>query len=335
MKDIVVLKDVAYLANSGTEVTNVFEAENLADGAIGFFTETGIPIQADTPLADVKKIIIAVGRGELGAYLMKPIVRKNVHEVNFTEYAAPVKPLLVLGGTSTNGIKLLTDEQYGDEAIIKIKDMSNSNRFTDASMNVSVTKRSWMSDEDVLDELVTRINNKVNGFVVAEKTGTTPNFQIGIAPKETGVTLSVQVDGILENTPVYADGTNGSRVFSAGFGSGEEISQMAADFAPFSRGDSGYEDRRSGWFSADYTASGGYDVIHILDEGFHETPSITRSVMHMQNTIAIPTGATATTGIMAIITRIFGTTFTATDGFETADDDGEMTDLDPETPSAE
>lgn len=147
------------------------------------------------------------------------------------------------------------------------------------------------------------------------------DFGVDITPKLDGVAIEVTIGGLIEGDPV----TKTTKDIH-GIGGGAEILVMEKDFS-VEEGNGNYIDYTAEWYKRAMEALAGtnYDVISILWQGTHETPTQLRNVMHNRVVIACVDGAgngQSSVNIMAILAVVFGNAYTVASGFEPAADDG-------------
>lgn len=199
---------------------------------------------------------------------------------------------------------------------VNVFDNSFTNKFPTQRVDASGYRQTYMSEEDVVDDVVTKLNatgvstNEVESFVVATKTGnSTDGWGISITPKEDGILMNVAVGGMFEGTPVYSDGTKGSTVQVFGFGVSTDVLQMEKDFSVFV-GNSNSIEYTDEYFSVPTeTVSGAlYEMINLAWKGTTQSPSTKKTVMNNRLVIAGVDGSTVMDNIQTILTGILTTT---------------------------
>lgn len=199
---------------------------------------------------------------------------------------------------------------------VNVFDNSFTNKFPTQRVDASGYRQTYMSEEDVVDDVVTKLNatgvstNEVESFVVATKTGnSTDGWGISITPKEDGILMNIAVGGMFEGTPVYSDGTKGSTVQVFGFGVSTDVLQMEKDFSVFV-GNSNSIEYTDEYFSVPTeTVSGAlYEMINLAWKGTTQSPSTKKTVMNNRLVIAGVDGSTVMDNIQTILTGILTTT---------------------------
>jgi VCBS repeat-containing protein len=319
MNRICVLKDVDYAAKvGGGVIASIKEVNLLVPGALAFFNSKGTLLTAANAaanVADIKEITIASGRA-LDNQIINQVPRK-LSDINLGVYRAFTKPVVTVGVLSIGA----ADE---GEISVRVSDTSYTSKFNIRTASGSYYKKATTSISDAVDAVVAKLN-KPESFIVATKTGTTPNFSITITPKENGVTISAALSGLVEGDPIT---TTTPMVY--GIGEGTDILQTEKDFS-VEEGNGNYIDYTTEWYkrNMEAVASANYDVITLSWEGTHTSPTRTHNVMRNRVVIATLTNATANdalgqddANLMAIIALIFGNAYTTTAGAEIATDDG-------------
>jgi len=321
MNRVFVLKDVAYAAKQGGgKVAAIKDINLLSQGALAFFSDKGTFLDAVTAaaaLADSKSVQVAVGRA-----LDTQVITVPRRDVNITRgnYRAFVKPIITVGNLSLSA---------GDEGemYIKVSDISYTSKFNIRTINASIFKKSTTSVSDAVDELVAKLN-LANSFVVAAKVGAGP-YTVTITPKEDAVSLSVAVGGLLENDPVAT-----TTAMTYGIGRGVDVLQMEKD-ASAEEGNGNYIDYGAEHYSRsmETVSAGTYDLITLLWEGTHSSPTRSHNVMNNKLAIAVLSTAVADGGVapalnqataevMSLLALIFPTAYSGASAAETAAEDG-------------
>lgn len=199
---------------------------------------------------------------------------------------------------------------------VNVFDNSFTNKFPTQRVDASGYRQTYMSEEDVVDDVVTKLNstgvstNEVESFVVATKTGnSTDGWGISITPKEDGILMNIAVGGMFEGTPVYSDGTKGSTVQVFGFGVSTDVLQMEKDFSVFV-GNSNSIEYTDEYFSVPTETVAGalYEMINLAWKGTTQSPSTKKTVMNNRLVIAGVNGSTVMDNIQTILTGILTTT---------------------------
>jgi len=123
-------------------------------------------------------------------------------------------------------------------------------------------------------------------------------------------------DKVLSTAPVY------------GIGRGIDALQMEKDFST-EEGNGNYTEYTAEWYSRvmEAVASSNYDMITLLWEGVHSSPTVSKNVMKNRVIIATVNGISGGNGqsaasIMTLLALIFSTAYTSTTGTETVTDSG-------------
>lgn len=305
MKNILVVNNSTYGAKvGGGVVADISEANELAPGAFAIFTADGTLIPAaSTPadLVDVDEVIYAVGTNGITNNISVPIPLKTIFHTDKKTPVAYVKPIVSVGGSGVGQQIVLSDMDEG-EVFINVYDKSFTGKYAMDFAKASVYKTGSMTASVAIDKLVAKLNN-VSNFITATKLGSSPNFRIAITPKENNVSINVGVGGLIENTPVFYDGTNGSTLPVYGVGQGVDVIQIEKDFNAF-KGDGGYTERNDDWWKVptETNIAAQYVMYNQMWQGLHDTPTTTKAVMN--NHIIIAVASTATAVVTAIDTFI-------------------------------
>lgn len=307
MKNILIVNSSTYAQKQGGgAIADISEVNELVPGALAAFDDDGNLIASSaTDLDGIENIILASGTKGVTNNISVPIVLKTVNHLDFQAVVAPVKQIVVVGGTTSTTSIPLADSDEG-EVFINVYDKTFTSRFPMNTVKASVYKTASMTAEQVIDKLVAKLNNP-DSFVNAGKSGASPDFRIGIAPKEFDVSLSVGVGGLIESCPVYTDGTNGSAIPVSGVGQGEMVAKLERDFNVF-KGDSGFIEREENWWGVptetDITKK--YTSASIMWTGLHDTPTTTKAVMNNLIIVACETGSAGSTFMSNLITLLKG-----------------------------
>jgi len=319
MNKMYVLKDVAFGTKvGGGIVADINEVDELAPGATAFFNEKGVYLTAillATPatLADQKTVTMAVGRNDGGTQIFT-VPRKDV-DVNRGNFRAFTRPTINVGGVTAQLNLPITGT--GDVSI-KINDTTHTSAFNIRTKNVSVYKTAAMSAENVVDELVTRIN-KIT-WLSAVKLNATTNYGIAITPTQDQVTISVHASEMIADADISI-----ATDFVYGQGVGTDVLQMEKDFST-EEGNSNPIDWNAEYYPRvmEVNPNGNYDLVSLKWVGQHQTPTTFKNVMNNNLVFSSVNGATnqSATLVVALLALIFGTAYTADAGAETATDSG-------------
>jgi len=203
-------------------------------------------------------------------------------------------------------LQFLTTGDYS----ITVLDNTFTNKYAQARNDVSGYRQTYMTEENVVDDVVVKLNANKNLLVTAVKTGnSTDGWGISISPVEEGIIINVSVSGMFEGTPIYSDGTNKSVVQVFALGDGEDVQQLEQDFSVF-EGNSNSIEYPAEYFPKSLEAIGTetYDMFNILWQGTHSTQSKNKTVMNNRLVIAGPTGIDTLNDIGTILNGIFTTT---------------------------
>lgn len=315
MNRICVLKDVAYAAKvGGGTIASAKEINLLAPGALAFFTDKGVLLTAANAAAtvpDVKEVMVASGRSADNQLIGQ--VPRKLSNINVGTYRAFTKPVLTLGALSIGA----SDE---GEISVRVSDTSYTSKYNIRTASGSVYKKASTSISDAVDAVVAKLN-ATGSFIVATKTGTTPNFSITVTPKETGVTIGASLSGLIEGDSIAT-----TTAMVHGVGTGADVLQLEKDFS-VEEGNGNYIEYSADWYkrAMEADASANYDLITFLWEGVHSSPTSSHNVMKNRIIIATINGAAngqLTATLMTLIALIFGNVYAAATGAETATDDG-------------
>lgn len=319
MNKVYVTKDVAYGAKvGGGVVSTTKDLPNLVQGALAFFTEGGVILTvagAAAALADVKRVQVAVGRGE--DTQLTNILRKAVNGINVGNYRAFVKPVIKVTPVATSG---------EGELVVKISDTSFNSNTNIATENISVWKKAGETHAAAITKVVAKLN--ATSLVTAATADAAANFTV--TPKENGTVIEVSVGGLIEGAVIA---TTTPMVYGQGMGA--DVLQMEKD-ASVEEGNNNYIDYTDAFYKRpmETVASTNYDIITMNWEGTHSSPSSTKNVMHNTLSIACVESATAsvvageealgqdTANIVALIALIFPTAYSGSSAAETSTDDG-------------
>lgn len=191
------------------------------------------------------------------------------------------------------------------EYYVNVKDNTFTNKFGVQTVDASGWRTAYMSEENVVDDVVAKLN-KAGSFVVATKTGnTTDGWGIQVTPKEYGVILGVAVGGMFEGTPFYDDGTKGSTAQVFGMGTSDIILQLEKDFS-VNEGNSNSIEYPVEYFSVPTETVAGtqYETINIMWTGQVNTPSTRKTVAKNRLVIAGVQGSTILDNVQTILSGI-------------------------------
>lgn len=192
---------------------------------------------------------------------------------------------------------------------INVKDNTFTNKYGVQTKDASGYRQAYMSEEDVVDDVVAKLNSGET-FIVATKTGnSTDGWGVSITTKEYGVTLGVSVGGMFEGTPFYSDGTKGSVAIVFGLGTSADILQLEKDFSVF-EGNSNSIEYPAEYFSVPTETVAGalYETINIMWTGQINTPSTRKTVARNRLVIAGVNGSTIMDNVITILSGVLTST---------------------------
>lgn len=329
MNRVHVLKDVAYAAKVGGGAIAGYDDVNLLEpGAIAFFNEQGGLVDLTASAADIadsKFFTAVVGRAD-DTSVVTMIPRKGVKDVNVVNYRAATKVVHTIGGITAQLSVPFTTE---GEVSIKVDDVTFSSKGQFPSVRASAYKKATTTNEEFVDSLVAKLNAAEPEFIVATKVkdGTDTYFGIEITPINDDIFLDVSVTDMWESA---SNTITTAAVHSIGKGS--DILQMEKDFST-EEGNGNYIDYTTEHYKRGFEvdASAGYDVVTVLWEGTHSSPTRSHNVMINRLAIACLESASADTPpasnqtageILALLDIIIGAAYDTDSGAETVDDDG-------------
>lgn len=218
-----------------------------------------------------------------------------------------------LAGTVVNTIAVsgttLQFDSVGDY-YINVQDNTFTNRYAVRRADASGYRQPYHSEEDVVDDVVAKLNDTDGGWITATKTGNaTDGWGVSITPTvNDGTIISVAVGGMFEGTPIYSDGTKGSTVMVAGYGVASDVLQMEKDFSVF-EGNSNSIEYADEYFSkpTETVSTVSYEMINLNWKGYSQSASRTKSVMNNRLVIAGVDGSTVLDNIQTILTGILTT----------------------------
>lgn len=198
-----------------------------------------------------------------------------------------------------------TTGEYG----VVVLDNTYTNKYGVQRVTGAGYRQSYMSEENVVDDVVAKLNRD-GSFVVATKTGnSTDGWGISITSKKYGVVMGVSVNGMFEGTPVYSDGTKGSTVIALGMGTSEIVKQMEKDFS-VNIGNSNSIEYTEEYFPLplETVDANQYEMINLQWKGSVETPSTKKTVANNRLIIAGVNGSTILDNVQTILAGILTVT---------------------------
>lgn len=324
MNRILVLKDVAYAAKvGGGTIADIKEVNLLSPGALAFFTPQGTLLTQATAagaVPGVHEVMVASGRSDDNQLLSQ--VPRTLADVSRGNYRAFVKPVITVGVLS------VVDADEGDISI-GVTDISYTSKYNVQSVNASTWKTASQTAEVAVAALVDQLN-ATSSFIVATLGGSAGARTIAITPKEDGVSIAVTAGGLVEGNTIA---TTTAMVY--GLGSSEDVLQMEKD-ASVEEGNGNYTEYPAEFYSRTMeTAATGYDVISIMWQGTHSSPTRMHNVMRNKIAIAcvsgvadgVPLGADQSANdVMALIALIFSNVTDSATSVIPGTDDGTTTD---------
>lgn len=312
MNRIFVLKDVAYATKTGGgTIASYVDVNDLAQGALAFFTEGGVLItaaNAATVLVDVDTIQIASGRLN-DTSLISLVPRRDVG-INVANFRAFVKKVITVGNLP------VVDNEEGS---IQVSDISYTSRYNTRLANGSDYKTTAKTVEASIDKIVAQLN-KAGTWVTATRSGTSPDFKVAITPIEEDVDISVSLSGAFALAPIVE---TVAPVY--GIGRAVDVAQLEKDFSP-EMGNGNYQELTDLWNTTPTEAVVGaeYDMLTILWEGQHSSPTRSKNVMKNRAILSCINGATnqVITEIAALTALIFGTAYSGATNVEPGTEDG-------------
>lgn len=275
------------LATTASDFVTAHAAAYLAEGITLTTTSTGatngvLVFTATVPGVSFDNPVITNATGDLAGTVVNTTANKS----------------------ATTTLQFLDTGEYS----ITVLDNTFTNKYAQDRKDASGYRQTYMTEEDVVDDVVTKLN--ADSFIVATKNGNaTDGWGISITTKEDGVIINVSVGGMFEGTPVYTDGTKGSVVQIFSLGAGADVKQLEQDFSVF-EGNSNSIEYTDEYFSKplEALAAINYEMINLLWKGLHATPSANKTVMNNRLVIAGVDGSTVLDNIQTILAGILTTT---------------------------
>lgn len=310
MNKILILKDEAYAAISGgAAIATISDIDRLKQGALAVFDQNGDLVNPAALPGTYEYLIFVAGLAPDANGIPQnkisvpiPVV---VDEWNQEDYQAPVKQVVAVGFPTGNS---LTFDAVGEYSLV-VLDNSYTNKYGVRRVAASGYRMDYMSEEDVVDDVVAKLN-VTDSFVVATKVGSdVDGWGVTIAAKEYETIINVSLEGMFEGTPVYTDGTNGSVLPVYGLGYAPDVQQLEKDFSVF-EGNANSVEYTEEYFSVpletDLAVS--YEMINILWKGTHASPSTVKNVMNNRLALAGVDGSTIMDNVQTILAGIMTTT---------------------------
>lgn len=192
---IVVLGAAGYAARTGGGViAGINDLNNLANGSLVVFEETGAIVDAIMPAPTAEKVYICLGRTVGGVYRSAVIDRDSLRWEK-QDYVAPVAKIMYLGydGATAGATNLTTvagdyeDEEFTIDLLDPTVGVNDPKRVI---TRINYTATATDNDEDIIDGLVANwnANAEAAAMATAAKVGAT-GATLGI--RFTGVTVGV------------------------------------------------------------------------------------------------------------------------------------------------
>lgn len=317
MNRLFVLKDVAYATNkTGGTISSINEIDQLAQGALAVFTDRGTLIDITSSSAiltatnDVKVLQMVVGRAEDSQVIQVP--KGLVNDITVASYKAAVK--------QTTTITISSSIENGEGGLL-FQDNTFTSRYSTRRKDVSLIKKATQSVQDYVTAIVDSINE--SNWLEASSAVATGGFEITVEVKgETAddfrTIFNVAKDGILADAVIVSEN------FEYGQGLGSDVLQLEKDFS-VEEGNGNYIEYGTEHYSRSFetVASLNYDIVNILWEGTHSSPTRSHNVMKNRLALASVNGAgdMNLTALQALLQGISNKEITET-GQDTGEADG-------------
>lgn len=284
MNKLFVLKDVPYASKvGGGTIASIKEVNQLAPGALAVFTERGVLISIDTAanaalnMPDVKVVQVVVGRKDETQVVQVP--KALLSDIRVADYSKPNKGSIFYTFPAT------LDEGEGS---LLIQDNSFTSRYSTRRLEVTLIKKAGETTDAYRARLVAEINK--SDWLIAD--GTNANeIEVQIKADDTAsvrTILNGSKDGVLADVEVVNLDS-----YDYGQGTGEDVLQLEKDFS-VEEGNGNYTEYGQDFYKrtmeADSTAD--YDIVNILWEGRHSSPTRSHNVMRNRLVLACINGAT-------------------------------------------
>jgi len=327
-------------------INNATAATSLMAGAIVFINDRDeiLVSGADAYLNDVKKVRVMLGRGLSEAPFISEPFERGETKVEYQIYTAPQKQVTVVGDDTSSAFSLnlpsplipTGHDSLGYAAIIEVRrtdDLSKAGNQWDA-YQVPIPPyiagaAAQVQATYIITQLVTKINNNSQGFVVAAAIGGVGTEDgIQLTASDYGITFEVNTLGLLEYSDIVTptQSTTIAKNMILGCGRPYQIAEIERIALP----EKGYTDKMTPsqwntWSEASQVSmldSCGYEVLTLWKQDFPtgvgEMNKMLQKKMNLkvaiEGTLAggVPTGAyTATpaglkTALDALLPLIFG-----------------------------
>jgi hypothetical protein len=323
MKEIIILKDLAYIAKSGGgTIADVNEIGLLDNGALAVFDDENVIVPKTTPnLADKRGVYFAQGQdtalGFLGTKVTSVIGRRGNVRVEKKAYSAPVKEIqaigaeTVIGNTPVGAMVIPSTLVEGTVATIGILDITRPFVPVKRSMNINLKVAAGATQTTFMVALVAAINANPNKFVTATIVDT--NKGISIEADDYGTKFALTVGGIIEGSTIvniqkYPAQSAYVKGMYSGYGTYAQILALENAFSGY-LGNTNKLRQSNVWYTAGNAAvsSATYTTYSISWSTMSERTFGVRNTNFQEIIIAVPSGAaTLITDIETILTEAFG-----------------------------
>lgn len=318
MNKILVAKSTTYGAKiGGGVIADINETNQLLDGAIAIFSETGVLLTAANvvaSMADKKRIYIAVGSGSAtqGADIAEMIPRLKTNFIK-KDYVAPAKVRQFIGSNGTSGdFNEPATLVAGTEAFVRITDLSSGLLTTGQdTKRYSEVVLEGDTITTVMTRLIAQINADVDAIVTATAVGAITGVQLDA--KNFSVNFAISLDGILisattDSAESPVTGTSAAVALNEGSGTYTQVLATEKLFSP-QMGNTNKIMQPDLWYSRGFKAVSGatYDLYNIAWMGKKpHTVNGDMNTIAMEVIVALPDGATSQAAVEAVFAEVFG-----------------------------
>lgn len=324
MEKVIVLDDVAYAKTATGTASNVNDAEDLVNGAIGIYNIKGELITGEAQLNDCKEFTIAYNKAG-NVILSKTYTRRGIFRFLNEDYAAPTLHKIAIGGTTAQTGLAIADDAEGHVGI-RVADNTFSSRFATAVVNATVYKKASMTKAQVITKLVEKLNNSTTLPLTAVDVSTTGNAGVTVESKKRGQSIYVSLSGLIEGGNIVKDGTGPSVLPTLGVGVGVDVLQRENESNVF-LGDGGSTYRADDFYSQpnNANASGEYGTIMFQED--LPSPYIGETNVKPLVSIYFPNTAGIEDTLIGVFKLLIGEAYTGATNAEPADDNDPVADL--------
>jgi hypothetical protein len=245
MRELLVLKNVAYLAKSGGGSISGINEVNLLDvGALAVLSNENTTVAYPNPsLADKLGVMFAVGqdstKNQLGSKISNIIPRRGRVIVEKKVYSAPVKEVQAIGAetaSSPDGVLSIPSTLVeGTIASIKILDITRVGIPAQKIVNVEYKVKAGDTAATVVAALVAKLNAHPMKFVTAAAVNTDDG--ILLTADDFGTKFSVAVQGIIQGSTIvnsmnFPANTIVKGMYS-GYGTAAQIAALETEFSGY------------------------------------------------------------------------------------------------------